>query len=337
MHTPPSTRWSAALQRNRAHPEDHPARHRVNLSRTPRGSSRLRVMTLPVRPVLALAACLLLLTSCGSDSNPPAGASAKPSPTFGASHRGDIDVLGAVLVMNSDGSATLSARIVNHTKLPREIGEPALPELSELDAMNHAIRIFDNRTHTMIQPGATATTGNIGDPVRIRIVRAAALGKDVRLRLGFRPEYEPITEVTVSLNVPVVERSSKYANVAGEGPNTAIKVENARIVIVPGQKKAYVNGTIVSTIDDAAYRLPTAKDADGKPVPYLHQTATGGPYGILAEKGKNHEIGAGPPYKETGGDADYFNAKDLTVGETITVTISFGSADVIVPFKVVSG
>ncbi len=217
------------------------------------------------------------------------------------------------------------------------ISEYWLPELSELDAMNHAIRMFDITAHKTIQPGAMVTTGNIGDPVRIRILRAASLGKDVRLHLEFRTEDPPAPIVTVSLNVPIVERSSKYAEVAGDGPNTAIKVENARIVIVPGQKKAYVNGTVVSTIDDNAYEHPTAKDADGIPVAYLHQTATGGPYAFGAVKAYKREIGAGPPYKETGGDADYFNAKDLTVGETITVTISFSSGDVIVPFKVVAG
>lgn len=290
-------------------------------------------MNLSVRPVLALAACLLLLASCGSES-PQDGAGAKPNATVGASHRGDIDVLGAVLVMNRDGSATLSARIVNHTKNPREIGG-VTP--SDLEDVTDPIRFFGIRNHPMIQPGASATTGNIGDPVLIRMVRHIPLGEDVRLDLRFDTQDGMTAAVTVSLKVPVIARSAKYATVAGDEPNTAIKVDNARIVVVPGQKKAYVNGTVVSTIDDNAYELPTAKDAAGKRVPYLHQTATGGPYGLFAEKRKKIEIGAGPPYRLTEGDADYFNAKDLTVGETITVTIPFQSGDVIAPFKVVSG
>lgn len=290
-------------------------------------------MNLPVRPVLALAACLLLLASCGSESDPPDEASAEPSPTVGASHHGKIDVLGAVLVMNRDGSATLSARIVNHTTVSREIG---YAEFSDLDADSETIRLFGIRTHTMIQPRASATTGNIGDTVLIRIARDIAPGKDVPLELRFDTD-DATSSATVPLKVPVVARSAKYAQVAGDEPNTAIKVENARIVVLTGQKKAYVNGTVVSTIDDAAYELPTAKDAAGKGVPYRHQTATGGPYALVAEKGKKNDIGSGPPYRLTEGDADYFNAKDLTLGETITVTIPFESGDVIVPFKIVAG
>jgi hypothetical protein len=108
--------------------------------------------------------------------------------------------------------------------------------------------------------------------------------------------------------------------------------------VVPGQKKAYVNGTVVSTIQDVAYELPSARDAKGQRVAYRHQTATGGPYGFVAQKGENVTFGVGPPYKEfSDGDADYFNAKDVRIGEKLTVTIPFDSGNVEAVFTVVAG
>ena len=283
----------------------------------------------PARQFIALATTLFVLASCGSESDPTKTA---PKPSTSATPRADVEVLDAALVMNDDGSATLSAQIVNHTDDPRELGDVTF---SDLDAPQEAIRRFGIAAHS-IQPGATATTGNTGDPVRIRIARDVSPGDAVSLDLRF--DADPITGYKmVTLKVPVVARSPKYDAVAGDEPNTAITVENARITVIPGQRKAYVDGTVVSTITDGAFDLPTAVDADGKVVAYRHQTATGGPYGIEAVKGERTEIGNGAPYKEGEGDADYFNAEDVTVGETITVTIPFQSGDVIVPFKVVAG
>lgn len=286
------------------------------------------------RSVLMVVAGVLALTSCTSTSDPVDAVTATPRPTIGASHRGDIDVLAAVLVMNRDGSATVSARIVNNTDQPRTIGDVTLRDPGDGE---YPLRSFGLQAHSMIDPGETVTTGNIGDPVRIRMFRDVTVGQEVPLDFRFDAEDTSFAELTVSLDVPVVPRSETYADVVGEKPNTAITIENARIVVVPGQKKAYVNGTLVSTIDDQAYDVPTAKNSAGKSVAYLHQSATGGPYGIFATKSEASEIGMGPPYTDHGvGDADYLNADDLTIGETITVTIRFGSGDVIVPFTVVA-
>jgi hypothetical protein len=106
--------------------------------------------------------------------------------------------------------------------------------------------------------------------------------------------------------------------------------------VIPGQKKAYIDGNVISTVTDGAYFPPTAVHSDGRPVKYRHQTATGGPYGLFADKNKVVTIGY-PPYTTTQGDADYFDAKDVTIGEKITVTIPFQSGDVKAVFTVVAG
>lgn len=288
-------------------------------------------MTLHARRLLILLPALLLVASCGSESEPTAKAT--PTATTSASPREHIEVLDPVFVMNDDGSATLSAQVVNNTDEAAAISD-AYFDGEQPDEW--ALRVFRSGNFLIAANGKT-TLGE-EDPAKVRIANAPTVGTKVAFTLGLGSADEPgMATQTLEIDAPVVERTSAYAAVTGMKPNTAITVDDARITVLPGQRKAYVDGTVISTIDDGAWELPTAVDADGNPVRYRHQTATGGPYGIAAVKGKKIEIGSGPPYKEGEGDADYFNAKDLTVGETITVTIPFQSGDVIVPFKVVAG
>jgi hypothetical protein len=290
------------------------------------------------RHVLALFVGLLLLTACGSESEPTPKAS--PPPPIGASHRGDIDVLGAVFVMNDDGSTTLSAEIVNHLDLAQDLVSVSLGD----DPNGPDLRLFQTRGDTF-RTGQTVSVGGETDPVWIRFLDVVKPGADLPAILplqlqfyamsGFKEKYTDI-----NLNVPVVQRSPEYDAIVGNRPNTAIKAIDAKIVVVPGQRRAYVGGSLTGSITDHAWELPTAADAEGNPVEYRHQTATGGPYGMLVEAGKTIPFG-GPPYvvpeSDVMGDADYFDAKDVTIGETITVTIPFQSGDVVVPFKVVAG
>lgn len=286
-------------------------------------------MNRPARYVLATV-LLLLLGSCGTESDPPAKATATPSPTIGASHRGDIDVLDAVLVKNDDGSATLSARIVNHTAEASEISNAYVGEHPYEAA---AVRFF--RADNVIPAHGKTSTGGETDPVRIRVLDVAKLGTTVPLSLDFGDAESLIKPQTVALKVPVVARTSAYDAVAGMKPNTATSVAHGRIVLVRRLGRAYLEGTIRSTVDDASWELPTAVDAKGQPIRIRHQTATGGPYGYAAVAAKDLPIGGSPPSKE--GDADYINADDVEVGDVITVTFPFQGGDVVAEMKVVAG
>ncbi|WP_159539733.1 hypothetical protein [Aeromicrobium sp. 9AM] len=235
-----------------------------------------------------------------------------------------------MLVRNENGLATLSARILNHTDKVVAISnayfDDARPEGPQLRVV---------RTGAVnIAADGKATLGHEA-PAAVRIANSPGAGAAVAFTLEFGNDAGDW--YSIPLTVPVVARTATYNDVTDSKIITSIKVENARITVVPGQRKAYVDGTVVGTIDDSAWDLPTAVDADGDPVAYRHQTATGGPYGMAARKGKRIEIGSGAPYKDGEGDADYFDAKDVTVGETIMVTIPFQSGDAIVPFKVVAG
>ena len=138
------------------------------------------------------------------------------------------------------------------------------------------------------------------------------------------------------MTIPVVARTAPYDSVVGKNGNPYIHVEGGKIVVIPGQQKAYIDGNVISFVTDASYTLPTAVDPEGNPVRYRHQTATGGPYGLFADRKKVVTIGY-PPYTTTKGDADYFDAKDVRIGEKITVTIPFQSGDVKAVFTVVAG
>jgi hypothetical protein len=122
------------------------------------------------------------------------------------------------------------------------------------------------------------------------------------------------------------------------GANTDITVHDAKIVVVPGQEKAYLGGWIESTIDDLTFGRPTATGPRGRIIEYLHQTATGGPSEVVAIAGKRTPLNQ-PPYLDDVvlGDADYVRASDVEVGQKITVTMRFPSGDVVTKFNVVQG
>jgi len=106
---------------------------------------------------------------------------------------------------------------------------------------------------------------------------------------------------------------------------TPPKFENARIVLRPGEDRAYVGYTLIDKVGQLTASLEeiTAVRANGRPIKWQHQTATGGPAQIGAH-GRDvvepaNDLG---PYADVG-DADFFDAEDLRLGETITVTFRF--------------
>ena len=157
----------------------------------------------PARQFIALATTLFMLASCGSESDP--GKSA-PKPSTSATPRADVEVLDAVLVMNDDGSATLSAQIVNHTDTDQEISDAYV---GEQYGDGPTVRVFRS-DHNVIAADGTATTGGEDDPARIRMPDANKLGDSVPLSLEFR-QADSVVEapVIVPLKVTVVARSPK--------------------------------------------------------------------------------------------------------------------------------
>lgn len=284
---------------------------------------------------IVMVVALLSLAACGVDrqNNEP------HHPATGANRHGKIDVLDAVFVLNTGGSATLSAKVVNNlagnSQEIREVdlalvGSPADPGLPS--------RFFDDAAsrHHRFSPGKASSIGRLSDDVQIRVASGATVGSFVRATIFFDTYDVASDDTAVTITVPVVARTPAYDSVAGKDGNRYITVRNGKIVVISGQKRAYVDGNVISTVDDAAYEVPTAVDSSGKPVKYRHQTATGGPYGLFADRNKVVPIGS-PPYTTSLGDADYVDSNDVTIGEKITVTIPFQSGDVKAVFTVVTG
>lgn len=278
------------------------------------------------RRALVCAVALVGLAACGFDDQ----TNQQYQAAVGANHRGAIDVLDAMFVLNKDGSATLSATVINHTSFRLDYNSLTAQDHSGVDLLIHSFgRAKLPQEHSVRLGRAAGVEARLGPGVEA--------GRYVNATLDFTYSAGDLFEdKDVTMLVPVVARTATYDSVVGNRPNTSIRVQGGKIVVIPGQKKAYVDGNVISTVDDVAYELPTAVDSRGITVKYRHQTATGGPYGLVADKNRVVPIGS-PPYTTSLGDADYFDAKDVRIGEKITVTIPFQSGNVKAVFTVVAG
>lgn len=278
-----------------------------------------------IRGFAAIVVAVLVTASCSSEQPTP---KAKPS---SPAKPGTIEVKDAVFVLNPDKTATLSAKVVNDTDV--SFSMTGIPQAVTPSGDYPYVSFYNPQT--VFRAGETTAIGHDADGMYIRLRPAPAVGTEVSLDLGFFDDGAN-KDTAITLTVPVVARTSEHDSVVMPRPNTKIKVKDGKIVVIPGQKKAYVSGTVVASIEDRAWILPTAVDAKGNPVEYKHQTATGGPYGLISLKDREFRFG-GPPYTTHEGDADYFDAKDVVVGEKLTLTFPFESGDVIATFSVVAG
>jgi hypothetical protein len=273
------------------------------------------------------------LTSDRPAKAPPAGASSAPPVVADLP---DVEVKDPVLVMNDDGTATLSAAVINHMVKPLEINSATSGQPEDLDAPQ--MLVYGPRLHTALEQDVPLRIGGVTDDYRLRLRDPVQVGTTLPITLHFTKHggYDPDIP-DASFRARVVARTAAHARVANNGPNRSISVRDAIIVVVPGQEKAYVGGSIESTIDDMTELQPTVTPRLGRDIELLHQTATGGPYGFFAQVGTS-SLGS-PPYLDNGvlGDRDYVRASEVAVGQTITMTFRFPSGDVVAMFKVVRG
>lgn len=262
---------------------------------------------------------------------PPAAA---PSSTSVAEPLPDIEVKKPILVMNDDGGATLSATLVNHTKRPVGLDRAIGGQKEDDDAP--FLLVHGSRSNVEIGPGASMRIGGVDDQFRVRFTDRVQVGSTLPVTLYFGHGSAMANGPSVTSVAPVVTRSAAHSAVANNGPNSVISVHDAKIVVVPGQDKAYLGGWLESKIDDLTELRPTGVGRRGRPVEVLHQTATGGPSGVFVQAGQKMPLGY-TSYLEEEGDRDYVQASDVEVGETIRVTIRFPSGDVVGKFKVVQG
>lgn len=151
----------------------------------------------------ALATATLTLSGC-SDTNFSAQTNQQYQAAEGANVVGDVDVLNTLLVINPDGSATISAGLVNH-----EDDEDALTGITA------RTRSDDPVTLPVSVPGRDVplasdelvTIGGLDDDA-VFVVGSAPLGLYVDLTLSFENAAD------VEVGAPVVDRSEVYDDVA---------------------------------------------------------------------------------------------------------------------------
>ena len=145
---------------------------------------------------------LLALGACGT------GFSAQTNQVYqagvGANHRGDLDVLNTLFVANEDGSATLSASIVNNTDAEDELESV---DVTTLDGKPLEVRSTEKRLP--LKPGILSLVGGASDAGGFWITKGATAGNYVKVTLTFT-DAAPIT-----IEAPVVTRTAEYEKVSG--------------------------------------------------------------------------------------------------------------------------
>jgi len=145
---------------------------------------------------------LLALGACGT------GFSAQTNQVYqagtGANHRGEMDVLNTLLVSNDDGSATLSAGIVNNSKDVQELTGVTATTLDD-----KPLEVSSTDKYVSLPVDSLTTIGGVADAGGFAILKGATAGAYVKVTLTFG-DAAPVT-----IEAPVVARTAEYESVGG--------------------------------------------------------------------------------------------------------------------------
>ena len=163
------------------------------MSRTPRSHARR------LASIAAATAALASLSACGTNFG--AQTNQQYQAAAGANHRsGDVQVLGAVLVANADGSATLSGALLNKTGTVEQltgISAATLDGKRLSTAVDNGPVRLDLPVDSAIQLGAHKSL--------VAFVETVTAGGYATLTLEFSDSP------SVKLDVPIVTRTAEYA------------------------------------------------------------------------------------------------------------------------------
>ena len=144
---------------------------------------------------------LLALGGCGT------GFSAQTNQVYqagvGANHRGEIDVLNTLFVANEDGSATLSAAIVNNTR-----GRADAVVRHGHDPRRQGSSRSQPKLRCPLPRACSPRSAARHDAGGFLISKGATAGDYVKVTLTFE-HAAPVT-----IEAPVVTRTAEYAEVA---------------------------------------------------------------------------------------------------------------------------
>ncbi|MET1063005.1 MAG: hypothetical protein ABWX71_08930 [Aeromicrobium sp.] len=163
-------------------------------------------MTSVRRRALAAAALAmtagLTLSACGTGFG--AQTNKVYQPAVGANARGEVDVLNALLVANSDGSATISAGVVNNADQEQTLTSVAVTTLDDQE-----LEVASTDKPVPLPPDVFKLIGGTSDAGRFRVVTGADAGLFVKVTFTFS-DSSPVT-----IEAPVVTRTPEYDSIAG--------------------------------------------------------------------------------------------------------------------------
>ncbi|MRK02792.1 MULTISPECIES: hypothetical protein [Aeromicrobium] len=156
----------------------------------------------------------LVLGGCGTSFS--AQTNQQYQPGVGANARGDIDAMNTLLVANPDGSATLSTALQNNLKKDQTLSSVTVTTLDDQE-----LEVTAPDEQLPLKPGYLTQVGT-SDPAGIFIVdKDAPAGLYVKVTLTFS-DSSPIT-----VEAPVVDRTSEYADVVQSPSEAATSDEDA--------------------------------------------------------------------------------------------------------------
>jgi hypothetical protein len=154
----------------------------------------------------------LTLSACGTSFG--AQTNKVYQPAVGANARGEVDVLNALLVANPDGTATVSAGVVNNADTEQTLSSV---EATTLDGKT--LPVEDVTTKQLpLKPGVYNLLGSSTDAGGFR-VKGAEPGLYVKVTFTFS-DSSPVT-----IEAPVVARTAEYDNITGADGTSTSKAE----------------------------------------------------------------------------------------------------------------
>lgn len=125
----------------------------------------------------------------------------------GANHRGEIDVLNTLLVVNDDKSATLSAALVNNTDSDQSLSSVTVTTLDDKELPVRSTKLL-----LPLPQGVLTNAGGDSDAGGFRVTRGVTQGDYVKVTLTFTDAAD------VTIEAPAVARTAEYDKVSGDEP-----------------------------------------------------------------------------------------------------------------------
>ena len=161
----------------------------------------MRTLRRPISLAAAVVGAALALGGC-SNTNFGAQTNQPYQAAVGANLRGDVDVLNALLVANPDGTATVSAGVINQGD-----GEDTITEVTATTLDGSRLTVEAPEMDPTL-PSKKLVPLGASDGEDVYVVDDAPIGKYVRLTLTFD------TAGTATIEAPVVTRGESYDSIA---------------------------------------------------------------------------------------------------------------------------